>query len=319
MDYSEFFADTLRQVGFEPVLIPNAYDAPYDPELGWPLKLPDVEFGPRTLLVMHLQDFATVRQGQVLELNKIEQHYQDRCSRILATYWNHGLDQLYHGPLNLAEFCSHNYRLIGLLEKRKHEWCQQMQQPKQLTWMSLNGRRCRHRQRVVDVLKTWPNGVVSYSDIMPLPEWTYHNHLGKDNDDNFMQLQSVYGRHAINVVTETEYDNAPGIVSEKTVLALLACQVPVVIGHRGIVQDMRDMGFDTFDDIVDNSYDLLPNEERAEQALLRNRSLLMGQVNLDCVRERLLAQQQYVMEQLPRWYEQQFRQRCRELAQQLLT
>ena len=128
--------------------------------------------------------------------------------------------------------------------------------PKTQAWQCLNGRMCTHRRRAVDILQHWPNGMLSYGNEIPLPEWAYSTYRGTENDDNFIRLADVYGSCAVNIVTETEYNTTPGIISEKTLMAFAAQQIPIVIGHSNAVQHCKELGFDMFDDLVDTSYDV---------------------------------------------------------------
>lgn len=310
MDYSILFSQTLTGLGFDLEAVYNCFDPVYDPQTGWPLKLPDIEFGSKTLLLLHFQDFFTNRHQRVLELDKVAQHYGQRANQVLVTYWNHGLQ--YTGPVNVIEFSNHNYDTAIALAHRWSEWQHILTQPRQ-GWQCLNGRMCHHRRRVVDVLQHWPNGVLSYGNEIALPEWAYATYRGTENDDNFIRLNKVYGSAAVNIVTETEYDTTPGIVSEKTLMAFAAEQIPVVIGHQGIVQHCRELGFDMFDDIVDTSYDQLPNDQRVEQALIRNRDLIMGNIDLTPYKERLAHNRVFLLDDFPTVMELRFRRDCERL------
>jgi hypothetical protein len=67
MDYTVFFQKTLTDLGYDVVGVWNAFDPPHNHHHGWPLKLPDIEFGPRTLLVMP----ETFSVGQKSRFRKI--------------------------------------------------------------------------------------------------------------------------------------------------------------------------------------------------------------------------------------------------------
>jgi hypothetical protein len=55
------------------------------------------------------------------------------------------------------------------------------------------------------------------------------------------------------------------------------------------------MGFDMFDDLVDNSYDHLDNDVRVEQAILRNQDLIQGRINLEPYKARLVRNREYLL------------------------
>jgi hypothetical protein len=122
----------------------------------------------------------------------------------------------------------------------------------------------------------------------------------------------------VNIVTETEYNTAPGIISEKTLLAFAAQQIPVIIGHQGIVQHCKELGFDMFDDVVDISYDTLPNQVRVEQALHRNQDLILGKIDLAPYQDRLIRQRQFLLDRYPDIMQQKFRLDVQQLQAKLL-
>lgn len=316
MDYSVFIDQILTKngIGFHAEF--SAYDMSYDIDLGWPVKKPDLE--PGKFLVLHLQDFCTVRDNRVLEFEQIETHYGSDSHRVIVNHWNPGLGQLYSGALNILEFSSHNHGTAIGLADRLPQW-QSILTSKRTGWQCLNGRMCQHRRRAVDILQHWPHGILSYGSEIPLAQCSYDRYMGCNNEQNFLNLQAVYGSTAVNIVTETLYDTAPGIVTEKTQMAIAAQQIPIVIGYQGIVQHCRDLGFDMFDDLVDTSYDSLPNDVRVEQALLRNQDLILGNIDLAPYQQRLATNRQFLLHQFPQQCRDRYQQQVAVLAKTLGT
>ena len=302
MNYSILFDQQFTKLGksFTPVY--NCFDGGRSLQTGWNLRLPDFD---TDVLLLHFQDLVNMRDGCVLELEQIEQRYGSRADRVVVTYWNHGLDQVYSGPVRLVEFSNHNYDLANNLYQRWPEWQHIVSQPKTQAWQCLNGRMCDHRNRVMQILQGWPGGVLSYHDRIPLPDYDYTQYT-YNNVDNFINLDYIYSTCAVNIVTETEYATAPGIISEKTFLAMAAEQIPVVIGHQGIVQHCQELGFDMFTDLVDISYDHMPNDVRAEQAVLLNQDLVQGRIDLAPYRERLRAQREFLLDDYSTMMEMRF-------------
>lgn len=317
MNYQYFIEDILLQLSFNVITVNNCFKSSYSETTGWDLDLPDVEFNSRTLVWLHFQDFVTPGDT-IKELEKVEQKYGPNSNQVLVTYWPHGLPKYYNGPINLIEYSSHNYETCISISRRMSEW-QPHFKMRATAWQSLNGRKTPHRDRVVDILKTWPDGVLSYGSEIPLPEWDYSTYRGTENDENFVRLAPIYMNTRVNIVTETQYDRPPGIVSEKTLQAMIACQVPIVIGHQGIVRDCVELGFDMFDDIVDTSYDSLPNETRVEQALLLNKDVILGKASLPLnLPERLQEQRKYVLTTYPELIDKRFNEQATALAKKLL-
>lgn len=294
MGYDQFIQSTLENLGFDVVTAFNCFQPPYDPKTGWRLRLPEVDFKPNTLVLLHFQDFVSPGQN-IIELTKVEQFYGDRSNQVLVAHLTHGLDQHYQGPINLIRFSS--ISLIGMqsIQDRQSEWQGRFDGERPIAWQCLNGRECPHRGRTAEVLRHWPDGILSYGNSIPLDHWPYKTYFGTENDENFIRLLDVYARCRVNIVTETQYDSRPGLISEKTFFAMVAQQVPIIIGHPGIVNDCRELGFDTFDDLVDTSYDYLPNSQRVEQALYRNRDLILGRADIGPWRARLQKQHHYVL------------------------
>jgi hypothetical protein len=302
MDYSVLFDQQFTKLGLSFTPVYNCFDGGRLPHTGWSLKLPDFD---TDVLLLHFQDLVNIQGGRVLELEAIEQRYGSRANRVVVTYWNHGLNQVYSGPIQLVEFSNHNYDLVNQLYQRWSEWQHIVGQPRTQAWQCLNGRMCDHRNRVVQILQDWPEGVLSYHDRIRLPQHDYTNYT-YNNVDNFINLDYVYSTCAVNIVTETEYNTTPGIISEKTLLAMAAEQIPILIGHAGIVQHCKELGFDMFTDLVDVSYDHMPNDIRVEQAILLNQDLIQGRIDLAPYRGRLHARREFLLDDFTTMMELRF-------------
>lgn len=317
MNHSVLFTKVLSQQGLDVKTVWNSFDVPYSYETGWPIKLPEIDFQPNTLALMHFQDFVTIQNGRCVELDILEQHYQEHAAQIVVTHWPHDLSSVYQGPINLIEFSSPNYNVPLAVRQRLSEWEDILTMPKTQIWQCLNGRKCNHRTRAVTKLQNIPNGTLSYSHGLPLTEWDYSTYRGTENDENFVRLKNLYGRTAINIVTETQYDCYPGIITEKTLMAFFANQVPIIIGHPGAVEHCRQLGFDMFDDIVDHSYDSMPDDVRVEQAIELNQHLLLNGIDMQLLRGRLDKNRIHALDGLPSWYADNFRNGIETLARRL--
>ena len=319
MDYSVLFQQTFAELGFDVVGVWNVFDSEYNWESGWQCRLPVVNFKSNTVLIMYLQDRVTVVNGCVLELEKIIQQYSENLEQIVAVHMHPGLDEIYSGPVKLIEFSNHNCALMNSLQSQIELWQHIPQQTKTMAWQCLNGRPCQHRRRAVDVLQTWTNGILSYGRDIPLTTWDYGAYPGSSNEENFVRLAQVYGSCAFNIVTETLYNEYPGLYSEKTLLAFLAHQIPIMISTPRLVEKLRLQGFDMFDDIVNHGYDLAPNDQRVEIALESNKQVILNQYDTSPLLPRLRANRELALVTLPNWYGTNFKTRAREIAEQLLT
>jgi hypothetical protein len=79
----------------------------------------------------------------------------------------------------------------------------------------------------------------------------------------------IYEQTAISLVTETYADSNRGLfITEKSYKPIANCHFQIWIAQPGMVKFFRQMGFDMFDDIIDNSYDDIDDDiERFEAAL----------------------------------------------------
>lgn len=295
--YNELFTNTFEQLGYAVVYQPSCLINNYDQQC-WPIQFPDVNWTDRTLVVMHCQDFVSVRDNCCPELIAIEQHFGDRADRVVVIHWNLNLHRVYSGPLKLVYFPTHSYELLLNLRSQKDQWLPNFNQKRTKAYQCLNGIPRRHRIQVVEHLQKYynnHNNYISLGDKIVLPQWEYNTYFGCENETNWQRLQYVYADTTVNIVTETQYTESPGIISEKTLFAFLAQQIPVVIGYQGIVEDCASLGFDMFEDIVDVSYDHQTDTNRWRNALDFNRDLIMGDAQVD-VKERLAKNLQTVLD-----------------------
>lgn len=295
MHYSDIINQHMARAKIKLITRFNSYIRKTSNDQHWIIDLPDVDFRPRTLLLIELQDYITHSASGVYELEIIEQKYKHHADRVIVMHWTRDLALHYSGPLHLLEFSSHNWRECQRLIDCRSQWLDLVSRPKTHDWQCLNGRITPHRQRVCNNLVSLSNGVMSLGDRRPLKDWPYSTYQGTENIDNFLRLQQVYGSCAVNLVTETQYDRPPGIITEKTFYAMAAGQIPILIGHAGIVQDLENLGFDTFRDLVDTAYDCMPNGVRAEMAISLNLPLITGKIDLAPYRDRLIRQQHRVL------------------------
>jgi hypothetical protein len=292
----QFFRDRDLRVHIEW----NCFQPPYDHVQGWPLRLPVVDWTCTDYVVVVFQDFVTMRDGHCLELDQVEQAYDRHADRVIVLHWPHTLSAYYQGPLQLVEFNVHEYMILNNLSQCVDQWHQIWSMPRHRSWQCLNGRKCEHRLRVVQHLEQhWHHGTVCLGDTVPLADYPYSTYRGTSNEDNWLRLLPVYGQNRFNIVTETQYDRPPGIITEKTIFAMLAAQIPIVIGYQGIVQDCVALGFDMFTDVVDVTYDHLPNDQRWRAALDLNQHRVLDYVATEDIQQRLLKQAQWLLYQWP--------------------
>jgi hypothetical protein len=92
--------------------------------------------------------------------------------------------------------------------------------------------------------------------------------------ERFLQ-KKVFEPTCISLITEPAFFERETIITEKTIMAIYGGTIPVWVGGWRIADYMRDQGFDVFDDIVDHSYQDMPDPwDRCYYAIERNLHLL---------------------------------------------
>ena len=86
---------------------------------------------------------------------------------------------------------------------------------------------------------------------------------------------TVFEPTCVSLITEPVYYERETIITEKTLMAMYAGTIPIWVGGWRIPDYLKQAGFDTFDDIVDHSYqDLADPANRCRQAIALNQDLL---------------------------------------------
>lgn len=97
------------------------------------------------------------------------------------------------------------------------------------------------------------------------------NVLVTSNSRNYTYVNRINA--GINIVTETT--TRPFFPTEKTLLPIAIGRMAIWIGEPGLVAQVREQGFDVFDDEIDHSYDTVANpKHRIQKAIKDNLTIL---------------------------------------------
>jgi hypothetical protein len=283
----------------------------------WDIAYPEVEWHDDTVVLMHCQDFLNFDGHGCRELHMIEDYFGDKAHRVVVVIWEIDMQERYQGPLNLAYFPWHTFNIIKNLKHIPEAWQPKLLGPRTTRWQCLNGIPRPHRVETVKLLEDLGPGYMSLGQERSLHIFPYHPcYFGTENEDNFINLLPVYNDAEINVVTETHYEERPGIITEKSLFAFLSLQVPLFIGYRGMIRHIKSLGFDVFEDVIDISYDWLPNSQRVTEAINLNRNVLLKGIDRRHLQERLLKNQQWALSWPTRMINDYF-QRCSKIRNYL--
>jgi hypothetical protein len=107
--------------------------------------------------------------------------------------------------------------------------------------------------------------------------------------DEFKQhdsAQDIFSTCLFNIVAETSSQhNRQGwlgiLITEKTFKAFALKQIPLWWAVPGLVDEVRNLGFDVFDDLIDHTYDQIDNEDQRLTALIDQITLIDEKYSLD--------------------------------------
>jgi hypothetical protein len=153
-------------------------------------------------------------------------------------------------------------------------------------------------------------------------EWTvdFVDYYGHEMSISQIIPIGVYNQTAYTLVAETNVDNDYVFFTEKTVKPILAQRLFITLGNRYTLARLRELGFKTFDGIIDESYDSIEGTEQRFSAALTQLNLLCSQDQTE-----VLEKCRAIVEHNARhmietdWYELYFRSQFESLFSKRLT
>jgi hypothetical protein len=140
----------------------------------------------------------------------------------------------------------------------------------------------------VDLAKNFPDNVFN--------SYVHDNHVGP----RISQLipWGIYDHSLYSVVTETNFRDY-NFFTEKTAKCLYAGRVFFMFGAQGQLQDLRDLGFGTFGNVIDESYDDIQDDTQRYHAALAEMLRLVQQDPLEvyqATQKTLLHNQKHILD-----------------------
>ena len=103
---------------------------------------------------------------------------------------------------------------------------------------------------------------------------------GDQHNDHEHQVREHFADSYFQVIMETHFDadgSGGTFITEKTFKAIKNAQPFVIFGPAGTLKQLREMGYRTFDHVIDNRYDsIADNNQRWQAALNAVRQLVLG-------------------------------------------
>lgn len=113
-------------------------------------------------------------------------------------------------------------------------------------------------------------------DATPITESIKHPLIGgQPNDDTRFQAK-FYSKFALDIVTETVFNYPYPFITEKTLRPIACKRMFIVLGPVGILSTLKSKGFETFSDIIDESYDSMINPTERFNAVVKSINLFIS-------------------------------------------
>jgi len=123
------------------------------------------------------------------------------------------------------------------------------------------------------------NQLESYKNLFPTVNLPITLDGLVDQHQQHNSAQELFSTCLFNVVVETSSQSdkwswRSQFITEKTFKAFALKQIPVWWAVPGLVQEVKNLGFDLFDDIVNHNYNAITNEEQRLNALVNQIKLI---------------------------------------------
>jgi len=115
------------------------------------------------------------------------------------------------------------------------------------------------------------DGIVERTD----GEILLHNHVSSVFHSCLFNIVAETGSQSDTFYTQTIF------ITEKSFKAFALRQIPIWVAMPGLAAEVRKLGFDMFDDIIDHSYDSIPDEDSRIHAVMQQVKKLNHDMTLD--------------------------------------
>lgn len=250
---------------------------------GWLIDIPnDIVFSYDTKLFINLQDMLTAEPGQEFprELVRLESQLQELDYPLDQCYvltWPLGIKAVWpRDSFRIIEFSSHQYetwcaykRAETVLREAFDSSC------KQFVFNYVCPQRIYkpHRAALHTSLDhSWGNVSLQSKGIeLAYPSLTVEEYDARyDNLTNLLAMKQNYNTACFTVVSESQYSERFGIITEKTLNAIVAGTPILLCAHQNALDHVAQLGFRTYNYLFDELYDELDNIVRMKDMCMSN-------------------------------------------------
>ena len=95
----------------------------------------------------------------------------------------------------------------------------------------------------------------------------------------------IYNKTAYSIVAETNAENFYTFFTEKTAKPIIARRLFVILAGKGYLAELHRLGFNTFDGIIDESYDTIENHTDRYEAVMKQVEWLCQQNQIEILKK----------------------------------
>jgi len=280
----KLWTDIVREVFPEAEILDAALNYPIT-DSGWDIAVPrrpwECDFdNPNYHLFVNLQDMLI---GD--ELIRLNSHFVDNgfpLHRVTAIVWaRHIQNSLPDLRINIVNFSSHQYEtwcsykasedvLRDAFNRDKKTFEYNFVCPQRIYKP--------HRAAVYSLLSKFKHANISLQSKgyeLRYPNLSYTEYDAEyDNLINLLAMKKNYNTALFAIVSESQYEQQYGIITEKTFNAIVAGLPFLLVAHQGAVADVKDYGFASFPSVFDETYDSLDNRVRIKDLITSNNSYI---------------------------------------------
>lgn len=288
------YIDTIRQFFPNSVIVDAALKYPRSHE-GWEVYMPGKDFcrfeEDDFYLVLNLQDMLTQGDTFPRELKIIENFYKDWAdmSRIIVSVWPLRVaDDWPETSFNLVEFSTFLYEHWQTYKNHEEtlrntfSWENRRVEDK---FVCMNRIPKPHRKITYSKLKDFSNSNCSLQGQriqLKYPGKSFEEYNSTyDNLNNLISVAENFNTSMFSVITESQFVEKYGIITEKTLNAIVAGHPFLVVGHSGCLDDIKSLGFKTYDGLFNEEYQYEKNTNRIDEMIFSNLEFFEGDLNIE--------------------------------------
>ena len=278
------FTQTLKQFFPNSLILDAALKFPITPE-GWEVIMPnetECRFHEKDFwLILNLQDMLTGKPGKMpQELKQIHNYYQHWAplDRIIVIVWPQGIAEVWPDEsFHVVEFSTHQYDTWQSYSKEQdvlREAFSIDNKDFKHNFVCMNRIKKPHRQILYDRVSSFNTGNCSLQSAgieleTPGLDYATYDHQ-YNNLVNLLSLKSAFNTSFFSVVTESQFIEQFGIISEKTFNAIVAGHPFMLCAHRGAINQLKEYGFETWDSLFNEIYDEVKEPRRIDDMIFDN-------------------------------------------------